>query len=85
MATTKSQWKPDPDLVNALKNPPKQVCNLGKILAEHPDTKAIEAALKNPKWSNPQLAAVISKHTLPVSSGAISKHRNGECLCYMNS
>lgn len=84
MATTTSKWKPDAELVELLKNPPKPVCNLGKVLAEHPNGKEIEAALRNTKWSNPALAAVLSKRTFPISSGTVNKHRNGECQCFSN-
>jgi hypothetical protein len=80
--TTNSKWKPDAELVRMLENPPKPVCNLGKVIAEHPDGKKIEKALANPKWTNPQLASVLSKRTVPMSAGTIGKHRNGECICY---
>lgn len=72
----------DADLVAILANPPKQVCPIGKILNEHPNTNEIQAALDNPRWSAAQLAPVLTQKVGIVSASIISSHRNETCVCY---
>jgi hypothetical protein len=83
MASTTSKYKFDKELVDVLRNPPKPVCNLGKIISEHPNGKDIEAAVKDQRWSAMQLAPVLSKRLgQSIGSGAVTGHRNQTCLCF---
>lgn len=84
MATTVSKYKFDKELVEILKNPPKPVCALGKVIAEHPNGKEIEAAVNNPRWTAAQLAPVLTKRLpgIVIGTGGVSKHKNRDCLCF---
>jgi len=72
----------DPELVELLAAPPKQLCPVGMMLKDHPNSAEIRAAIDNPKWSAAQLSPVLSRKVSRVSSDAINKHRSELCNCY---
>lgn len=74
----------DAELASLLKNPPKQVCPVGKLLVEHPNHEEIQDALENPKWSAAALAATLSQKVAVISGNILSQHRNQTCACYRN-
>lgn len=78
---TFSRAKVDKELAELLKNPPKQLCVIGHMIAEHPNGADIAEALSNPRWTAPQLANVISSKVRQTSAGAITAHRNKNCAC----
>ncbi len=71
----------DDELVTLLANPPKAVCTVASMIADHVNGAEIQAAVDNPKWSAAQLAPVLSRKVRPISTGAITAHRNQTCRC----
>lgn len=82
LSTHTVAYAEDKELVDLLANPPKPICPLGMMLRDHPNAAEIQASLDNPKWSAAQLAPVLSKKVINVSSAAINNHRGETCVCY---
>lgn len=73
-------FEPDPELVEILKAPKKEVCTIGQLITEHPNGDDIAKAVANQKWSAAQLAIVLRK-IRPCSAQAVSAHRGQTCRC----
>lgn len=64
-------------LADALAAPPLTVgvCKVCALIVDHPDRKAIDSALANPRWSHAALSRVLADNDIPVGESAVSNHR----------